>query len=78
MCQKHLKDEYIVLPMDFQGIGTEEFRDADAFSRAFARMCIQTFLNTEIENKTKLAAPIASLAEQEKAVVDRLCRNMRG
>lgn len=33
-----LKDEYIVISLDFQEIGTGEFRDENTFSRAFAEI----------------------------------------
>lgn len=35
---KDLRQEYTVVWMDFQGIGTEEFRNEATFSRAFAKM----------------------------------------
>ncbi len=35
---KDLEQDYMVVSMDFQGIGTEEFRNEAAFSRAFAKM----------------------------------------
>lgn len=34
----HLEKEYIVLPLDFQEIGTEEFADAGSFVRAFTQI----------------------------------------
>lgn len=35
---RHLKQEYMLVSMDFQGIGTEEFRNEATFSRAFAKL----------------------------------------
>lgn len=36
--EEYLKEDYIVVSMDFQGISTEEYRDEYTFTRAFARM----------------------------------------
>lgn len=38
----HLKPDYIVLSLDFQGIGTAEFKDEETFSRAFAKLVMWT------------------------------------
>lgn len=38
-----LKDEYIVVSLDFQEIGTGEFRDENTFSRAFAEIFAKAF-----------------------------------
>ena len=35
---RYLKPEYLVVSMDFKGIGTEEFRNEATFSRAFAKL----------------------------------------
>lgn len=40
---EYLRDEYITVSLDFQEIGTEEFRDENAFSRAFAEIFIKAF-----------------------------------
>lgn len=40
---EYLRDEYIVVFLDFQEIGTEEFRDENTFSRAFSEIFIKAF-----------------------------------
>lgn len=40
---EYLKDDYIVLSMDFQRIGTEEFADAETFAYAFAKEFLDAF-----------------------------------
>lgn len=54
--EKHLKDEYIVLSLDFQEIGTEDFADASSFSKTFAKMLIEAFeiMETDHEEALKL------------------------
>lgn len=39
----YLKEDYAVIALDFQEIGTEEFRDTFAFTRAFARLLMNAF-----------------------------------
>lgn len=43
---EYLRDEYIVVSLDFQEIGTGEFRDENTFSRAFAEIFIKAFILT--------------------------------
>ena len=33
--EKYLKDDYLVLSLDFQEIGTEDFADASTFAKVF-------------------------------------------
>lgn len=40
--EKYLKDEYLVVSLDFQGISTEEYRDEYTFTKAFAQMFAET------------------------------------
>jgi len=61
---EYLKDEYLVLAMDFQKLDTDEFINSSAFSRAFAGMCARAFENVEIENRDELIKPIFFLAEE--------------
>lgn len=46
--EKYLKDEYLVVSLDFQGISTEEYRDEYTFTRAFARMFTETLKRQSI------------------------------
>lgn len=58
----YLKNDYVVLSMDFQGIGTEEFADARVFSRAFAQMVMAVVGKTDLEHKEALLKPLAEFA----------------
>ncbi len=42
---EYLKEDYGVLSMDFQKLDSEEFRDGDTFSRAFARLFLKASKN---------------------------------
>lgn len=42
---RYLRQEYIVIFLDFQKIGNEEFADANVFSKAFARCFLKTVKN---------------------------------
>lgn len=39
--EEYLKEEYLVVSMDFQGITTEEYKDESAFTAAFMRMFVE-------------------------------------
>jgi len=39
--EEYLREDYTVLALDFQGIGTDEFRNEAVFVRAFAKMAIR-------------------------------------
>lgn len=41
--EKYLKDDYLVLSLDFQEIGTEDFADASTFAKVFAGMIMDAF-----------------------------------
>ncbi len=45
--KEYLKDEYLVVSLDFQGISTEEYRDEYTFTRAFMRMFAERFKRQE-------------------------------
>lgn len=59
---EYLKEDYIVLFLDFQQIGAEEFKDAESFVRAFSSMAAIAFEKTgtyKNENLKKLLAELA-------------------
>lgn len=60
--EKYLKGEYIVLSLDFQEIGTEDFADASTFSMVFAGMIIESFKIAAPESQEALI-PLTDLAE---------------
>ena len=41
--EEYLKDDYIVLSLDFQQMGTEEFADTETFVKAFTKVVLWTF-----------------------------------
>ena len=52
--EEYLKDEYLVLSLDFQQIGSEDFSSEQTFSQAFAQKLYTEFRYTEVEDKEKL------------------------
>lgn len=61
----YLKEEYFVCSMDFQEIGTDEFRDEDAFSHAFGEILAGILSHLDLENKEKLIGPLAEFARRD-------------
>lgn len=60
--KKYLEKEYMVLALDFQGIGTEEFADASAFSHAFASVVLEVIDNAEAVGQDFAFRPLRELA----------------
>ncbi len=52
--ERYLKDDYLVLSVDFQEIETAKFADAVLFSQAFAKKLSRAFRFAEAEDKDKL------------------------
>lgn len=61
---EYLADEYIVLSMDFQEIGSEEFRSEKVFSRAFSQMFLRIFDSIQVEKKEELIKPVIHFIEE--------------
>lgn len=82
----YLKDDYVVLSVDFQEIGTEEFKNEAVFSYAFAEILIRAYHNMYRDGKTEEDAciPLLRLTENKEAVSLRelfirmsfMCENM--
>lgn len=62
--EEYLKDDYLVLSVDFQQLGTEDFADASTFVRAFAEVLIETLEISEMRNKEVLLKPLRAFAEK--------------
>ncbi|MDE7477269.1 MAG: 9-O-acetyl-N-acetylneuraminate esterase, partial [Lachnospiraceae bacterium] len=62
--EEYLKDDYIVISLDFQEIGTEDFADAGTFVRAFAGLVLETFDIIGIDEQEKFRQPLAELVEK--------------
>lgn len=63
---EYLKEDYIVLSMDFQQIGTDEFKAGAVFSYAFANVLIDALNNAGAEEKTELADLFRDFAGRNK------------
>lgn len=61
--EKYLKDDYLVLSLDFQEIGTEDFADASTFVKVFAQMIIEAFEISDPENEQEALKPLASMTK---------------
>lgn len=70
--EKYLKKDYIVLLLDFQEIGTEDFADASTFARAFAGMVIEAFEVSKGNGNNELLEPVFNLtrSSQESSLKD--------
>ena len=64
---RYLKPEYLVVSMDFQGIGTEEFRNEATFSRAFAKLFSRAAKISDMENGNDVCEILASLTDEAPA-----------
>ena len=62
---EYLKRDYIVLFVDFQTIGEEEFADAGVFSLAFAEIFIKVFCNACKERGQELVKPLLAFVNEE-------------
>ncbi len=59
--ERYLKDEFEVLSLDFQQIGTEDFTDASTFARAFVELLIEAIENGDEVDKRVLLKPLKEL-----------------
>ena len=62
--EDYLKEDYIVVSLDFQELGTEEFADASTFSRAFAKILMRAFKISGFIELGELLEPLARFAEK--------------
>lgn len=60
--EEYLKEDYLVLSLDFQEIGTEDFADASVFVRAFGQAVMEAFAIMGISHKEEFLKPLANLA----------------
>ncbi len=54
--EEYLKEDYVVLSLDFQEISTKYFADETTFSRTFASILRRTLQYTETEGRERLSA----------------------
>ncbi|MDE7479158.1 MAG: ATP-binding protein [Lachnospiraceae bacterium] len=62
--EEYLKDDYVVLLLDFQQIGTEEFADAQRFVCAFTEVLIETLEMNELSDREELLKPLRALMDK--------------
>ncbi len=63
--KQYLSNDYIVLSLDFQELGTEEFADAATFARAFAKVFIRAFKTGSLSKLDKLLEPLTHFIEKD-------------
>ncbi len=59
--EEYLKEDYIVLSLDFQLMGTEDFSDEAAFSRSFTGDILRILQNMEAGDRESLTAPLLKM-----------------
>ena len=65
--EEYLKDDYIVLSLDFQQLGTEDFADESTFANAFADILIRTFQINGLGDGKEMLNPLSEI--DRKSVV---------
>lgn len=65
MLKEYLKNDYIVIFMDFQKIGSEEFVNAEAFVCAFVKLFLASFAKAGVDSdeKDKLLNPLKNFVD---------------
>ena len=63
---EYLKEDYIVLAMDFQMMSTANFADEQTFVQAFAKMFVAAFDKRNIGNQEELQQSLLQLADNDK------------
>lgn len=56
--EEYLHDDYIVLSLDFQQLGTEDFADEATFAYAFADIFIRTYQSNRADDSAELLKPL--------------------
>ena len=59
--EEYLKDDYIVLSLDFQQLGTEDFADEATFSYAFADILLRTFQISGADYSEEMLKPLSGM-----------------
>ena len=62
--EEYLKDDYIVLSLDFQQLGTEDFADEATFSYAFADILLRTFQISGADDSEEMLKPLSGMREE--------------
>ena len=59
----YIRNDYYVVSMDFQEIGTEDFIDTEKFVCAFTKKFIAAFEDTDADNKQEFLKPLTDLLD---------------
>ena len=62
--EEYLKEYYIILSLDFQQLGIEDFADAATFAKAFAEVVLQTFDIMGISSEEEFLQPLIELTKK--------------
>lgn len=73
---EYLRKDYIVLFVDFQKIGTEEFQNIPLFVRAFSKMLLEEFDRVNIKDKSNLQNLFVRLADTRDCSLRELFSNL--
>mgnify|MGYP001071828478 CR=1 FL=1 len=79
---KYLSGDYIVLSLDFQQMGTEDFADAATFAHAFANALIEKLEINGLDDRKELLKPLTEVINRDSnslkdlfTRLSRMCRN---
>lgn len=61
--EDYLREDYLVLSLDFQQLGAEDFADGSTFACAFAEKALKAFTLTGISSKEEFLHPLAELTK---------------
>ncbi len=62
--EEYLKEDYIVLSLDFQQLGTEDFADESTFANAFVDILIRTFQINGLSDGKEILTPLSELIRE--------------
>lgn len=79
---KYLSGEYVVLSLDFQQMGTEDFADVATFAHAFANALIEKLEINGLDDRKELMEPLMEVMDRDGnslkdlfTRLSRMCRN---
>lgn len=64
--ERYLKEEYLVISMDFQGIGTDDFADEKSFVNAFSKEFLTAAVRINESGKDSLWNPLTDFVENSE------------
>ncbi len=81
--EDYLKEDYLVLSLDFQEISTEDFANAEVFVKAFTRAVTETVLYMKMDDAQDFLNPLTQLVEAKEGkslmelfiCLSRMCAN---